>query len=86
MNKSGLKSIKTETHNFARTVKKDVRIIDENAVLKSLENTDRYDMFVQPKLDTVSYKGYAKQVMNETGEILDGTEPYETEYMSIKTI
>ena len=86
LKEAGLKSLKTDTHNFARTVKKDIRVSDEKAVMDYLEGTDNYDLFVQPKLDTAKFKSFAKSTLKGTGEVVPGIEPTESEYMSITSV
>lgn len=82
----GLKSLKTETHNFARVVKNDIAVYDESAVIKSLQKSGVKNDYVREKLDVLLFKGYAKHLLKTTGELLDGTEPTESEYMSIKSV
>lgn len=82
----GLKSLKTESHNFARVVKKDIAVYDEKAVIESLKKSGVKDDYVKERLDVLSFKGYAKHLLKTTGELLDGTEPTESEYMSIKSV
>jgi len=84
MKDKGLKSIKTETHNYARTVKKDIKVFSEEDVMEYLRNHGGYDEYVKPKLDTIKFKSYAKALLKETGEVMDGIELTEKEYMSIK--
>lgn len=86
MSEEGLKSLKTDTHNFARTIKKDIRIVDEDDAIEYLKGTENYDFYVQPKLETVDFKKFAKARLKADGEILPGTEPTESEYMSITTV
>lgn len=81
-----LKSLKTETHNFARTVKKDIKVSDPNLVMDELKKRKLYNEYVKPKLDTISFKAMAKAMLKDTGEVMEGTELSETEYMSIKSI
>lgn len=85
MKKLGLKSLKTETHNFARVIKRDISVYDEKAVIDSLKKIGVKDDYVHEKLDVLLFKGYAKQLLKSTGELVDGTEPTESEYMSITT-
>ena len=84
MEQSGLKSLKTDTHNYARTIKKDIKVVDTESVYKDLKSRDLYDEYVKPKLDTVGFKTLAKAILKEDGEIMEGTEITETSYISIK--
>lgn len=86
MKKLGLKSLKTETHNFARVIKQDIGVYDESAVIASLKKSGIQNDYVKEKLDVLLFKGYAKQLLKSTGELIDGTEPTESEYMSIKSV
>jgi len=81
-----LKSIKTNTHNYARTVKRDVRVIDEQIVIAELRKRKMAGKLTSVKLDTIPFKAYAKELLENTGEVIEGSEPTETEYMSIKTL
>lgn len=85
MTKAGLKSIKTHSHNFSITTKKDIKVVDEEAILKELKDRKLYNEYVKPKLDTIAFKLMANSLLKETGEIMEGTEQTETEYMSIKS-
>jgi hypothetical protein len=84
MKEMGLKSIKTETHNFARVVKRDIAVYDQGALIKALKKNGMERDYVHEQVDVLRFKGYAKQLLKTTGELLDGTEPTESEYMSIK--
>lgn len=84
MSEQGFKSIKTDTHNFAVVNKKDVRIVDEQALKQHLGRTGMLDSLMVHKVDTVAFKSTANAMLKETGEMFDGTEVVETEYMSIK--
>ena len=86
MKESELKSLKTDDYNFARTVKKDFKVVDENLVMEELKQRNEYDNYVKPKIDLLGLKAYQSSLLKGTGEILNGVEPVETEYMSIKTI
>jgi hypothetical protein len=86
MSKLGLKSLKTDTHNFARIVKKDVSVCNESAVISSLKKAGIKDDYVHEKLDVLAFKGYAKALLKNKGELLDGTDITESEYMSIKSV
>lgn len=80
-----LKSIKTNTHNFSRTIKKDMKVFNSNLVIEELKKRNEYQNYVIEQLDTIAVKSYAKSLLKETGEVLNGMEPTETEYISIKT-
>lgn len=86
MKENELKSLKTDDYNFARTVKKDFRVIDESQVMEDLKARNEYENYVKPKIDIIGLKAYQKSLLEGAGEILNGVEPTETEYMSIKTL
>lgn len=86
LKEAGLKSIKTNEANYSLTTKKDVKVINEAIVMQELMKLGQYDEYVKHKLDTNLFKGYAKSVLDSTGEIIDGTELTETSYISIKTV
>ena len=85
MKKIEIKSIKTNTHSYSHTIKKDVRVVDEQAVIESLDKKYR-EVLVEERLRTINFKKYAKNILKETGEMSPGTELTETEYISIKTV
>lgn len=85
LEKEGLKSLKTDTHTFASVSKLDPRVIDEEAVLAELDKRGLKDEVLITKLDTLKVKQFARQLLKESGEVLAGTEPFETIYISIKT-
>ena len=76
--------VKTEDSSFAFTTKKDVRVIDESAVIADLQTRGLKENYVREKLDTLSFKTLAKAMLKETGEIMEGTELTESEYISIR--
>ena len=76
--------LKTEDSSFAFTTKKDVRVIDESAVIADLQTRGLKENYVREKLDTLSFKTLAKAMLKETGEIMEGTELTESEYISIR--
>lgn len=86
MKSSDLKSIKTSDANYALTVKKDIKIFDEQAAMLQLQERGIYEEYVKPKLDTLKFKSYANSLLKETGEVIDGTEMTETSYISIKSL
>lgn len=86
MRENELKSIKTDDYNFARTVKKDFKVINELEVIEELKKRNEYENYVRPKIDLIGLKNYATSLLKGTGEILEGMEPTESEYMSIKTL
>lgn len=86
LKESGLKSIKTNEANYSLTTKQDIKVTDENSVIEALKVNGVYDDYVKPKLDTLMFKNYAKSVLNNTGEVMEGTELTETNYISIKAI
>lgn len=85
LQESGLKSIKTNEANYSLTTKSDIKVTDENSVMEALKVNGVYDDYVHPKLDTLMFKNYAKSVLNNTGEVITGTELTETTYISIKS-
>lgn len=85
MKKSEIKSIKTNTNNYSLTVKKDIKVVNEKAVMDSLDKK-YYDILVTPRLNTLDFKKYAKNILKETGEVFEGTELTEAEYISIKSV
>ncbi len=84
MTKEGFKSIKTEHHNFAVVKKKDIKIVDQEAVLKALDERGLKSDLMVSKLDTIRFKSTANAMLKETGEVFEGTEVTETNYVSIK--
>lgn len=84
MKEMGLKSVKTDEHTFSRVVKKDITVYDQSALIKALQKNGIKDDYVHEQVDVLKFKGYAKQLLKNTGELLDGTEPTESEYMSIR--
>jgi len=81
-----LKSLKTNTYNYSMTAKKDIRVIDPQKVIESLKEKGIYDDYVEPKLNTIMFKGMAKELLKQEGEVFAGTEPTITTYISIKKV
>lgn len=83
MRSQKMKSVKTDDANFAITVKKDLRVTDEDKLIANLLERE-LDHFIVRKVDLINLKPTLRKMMNEDGEILDGTEPTESEYLTVK--
>jgi hypothetical protein len=90
MRNEDLKSIKllfkTGLANFARTIKKDIRVTDESAVIADLAKRKQKSNYVHEKVDVLAFKAYAKSLLRETGEVVDGIELTEKEYIAVKAV
>ena len=84
MKEAGFKSVKTEEGSFARVLKKDVKVMDEDALLKDLSKRGLKKELMVTKLDTVRFKSVANSLLKETGEVFSGTQVTESEYISIR--
>jgi hypothetical protein len=77
-----VKSIKTENCFFSMVTKQEPVIIDSAIVTKDLISRGIYEDHL--KLDTAQVKSTAKALLKEHGEVMDGMEISETEYISIR--
>jgi hypothetical protein len=85
MKVNSLKSWKTNTGSFSLVSKFDIRIEDEARVIEELTARNISGLVI-PKIDTIRFKQIASLMLQETGEILPGTECIKTEYISIRAV
>ena len=80
---SKLKAVKTDTSNYSLVTRHDVRIVDERRLIESMPAHLR-DECVRPRVDTAIFKATALSMLKNTGEVLDGSEAIETQFISIR--
>jgi len=83
MKKESLKSVKTEQANFAIVKRNDIKVINEQELIKDLKEND-LNKFIKEKVDLIYLKPYLNKVMKETGIIFNGIEPVQSESITIK--
>jgi len=82
MNKEGMRSVKTDTHNFSIVKSNDIKIMNLKAIEDWVKSEQKEELFYS--LDIQRLKTYAKKILSEEGELLDGTGINETEYLSVR--
>ena len=84
LNESGIKSIKTDQCFFSSVLKHEPVVVDEHAVIEALKSRGLLEDHMVIKLDAIRLKSTANALLKESGEVLDGMEIRDTEYISIR--
>jgi len=81
----GLKSARTDDYTASIVSKPSIVVTHEPSVIDWLQNNPDVEPDVYIGLKQSSFKPLAQQWLTKTGEIIPGTEPQITEYLSIKS-
>ena len=84
MTRQGFDSVKTESATVSKAIRKTIRIVDEDTILKHLKKNKLIDLY---KMQVVKplFKNYAESMLKD-GKMIKGTEVNETEFISVRSV
>ena len=84
MTRQGFDSVKTESATVSKAIRKTIRIVDEDTILKHLKKNKLIDLY---KMQVVKplFKNYAESMLKD-GKMIKGTEVNETDFISVRSV